>query len=95
MVPITYIFFHYMVSLPDAVKAEIGRRGSEKRDYRHHARTGCDDNRWLSTGWMEEERQLAYPIRDLHFSTKNYPSSPLEISSIHVAVVSLSCTLRS
>jgi hypothetical protein len=42
----------------------------------------------------EEERQLAYPIRDLHLSTKNYPSSPLEISSIHVAVVSLSCTLR-
>jgi hypothetical protein len=26
-----------MVSLPDAVKAEIVRGGSEKRDYRHHS----------------------------------------------------------
>jgi hypothetical protein len=35
MAPITYIFFHYMVPLPDAVKAEIGKCGSEKRDYRY------------------------------------------------------------
>jgi hypothetical protein len=34
MVPITYVFFHYMVSLPVCVKAEIGEGGSEKRDYR-------------------------------------------------------------
>jgi hypothetical protein len=35
MVPITWCNFHYMVSRPDAVKAEIGERGSEKRDYRY------------------------------------------------------------
>ena len=35
MVPITYIFFHYMVPRPDAVKAEIGEGGSEKTDYRN------------------------------------------------------------
>ena len=35
MVPITYVFFHYMVPLPDAVKAEIGICGSEKTDYRN------------------------------------------------------------
>src|SRR4051794_23075621 len=39
MIPITYVFFHYMVSLPRCVKAEIGEGGSEKRDYR---------NRWGS-----------------------------------------------
>jgi hypothetical protein len=37
-----------MVSVPAAVKAEIGGGGSGKTDYRHRARTGCVDNRWLS-----------------------------------------------
>jgi hypothetical protein len=41
MVPITYVFFYYMVPVPDAVKAEIVRGGSGKTDYRYHARTGC------------------------------------------------------
>jgi hypothetical protein len=30
MVPITYVFFHYMVPLPECVKAEIGEGSSEK-----------------------------------------------------------------
>jgi hypothetical protein len=36
LVPITQIFFHYMVPRPTCVKAEIGERGSEKTDYRYH-----------------------------------------------------------
>src|SRR5215510_12454986 len=39
MVPITWCFFHYMVSLLDAVKADSGRSGSGKRDYR--TQMGC------------------------------------------------------
>ena len=39
-----------MVPRPACVKAEIVRRGSEKTDYRHRARTGRGDNRCLSTG---------------------------------------------
>jgi hypothetical protein len=35
MVPITYVFFHYMVPVLDVVKAEIGESGTEKRDYRN------------------------------------------------------------
>ena len=35
MIPITWCFFHYMVPLPDAVKADEGKRGSEKTDYRN------------------------------------------------------------
>jgi hypothetical protein len=35
MAPITCIFSHYMVPRPLAVKAEIGKGGSEKPDYRH------------------------------------------------------------
>jgi hypothetical protein len=35
MVPITHIFFHYMVPLPDAVKAENVEGGSEKTDYQY------------------------------------------------------------
>ena len=35
MVPITWCFFHYMVSVLDAVKAERVRSGSEKPDYRY------------------------------------------------------------
>src|SRR3954463_6320588 len=34
VVPITLCFFHYMVPRPVAVKAEMGRGGTEKRDYR-------------------------------------------------------------
>src|SRR5262247_4772585 len=40
MVPITWCFFHYMVPLLDGVKADVGRRGSGKRDYRYRSRTG-------------------------------------------------------
>jgi hypothetical protein len=29
------VFFYYMVPVPTAVKAEIVRSGSEKRDYRN------------------------------------------------------------
>jgi hypothetical protein len=39
VVPITWCFFHYMVSVLDAVKADSGKRGSGKTDYRHHAKT--------------------------------------------------------
>src|SRR5215217_1256124 len=35
VVPITYRYFHYMVPLPLAVKAEIVRGGSGKPDYRN------------------------------------------------------------
>src|SRR2546430_177900 len=35
VVPITRCFFHYMVPLLDAVKAEMRRCGSEKTDYRN------------------------------------------------------------
>jgi hypothetical protein len=35
MVPITWCFFHYMAPLPESVKAEIEKGGSEKRDYRN------------------------------------------------------------
>src|SRR5215211_3405487 len=35
MVPITQGFFHYMVPLPESVKAKILKCGSEKRDYRY------------------------------------------------------------
>ena len=35
MVPITQRFFHYMVPVPMAVKAEIGGGGSGKRDYQY------------------------------------------------------------
>src|SRR4029453_10883859 len=36
MAPITWCFFHYMVPVHDAVKAEIVRGGSGKTDYRNH-----------------------------------------------------------
>jgi hypothetical protein len=49
MVPITEGFFHYMVSVPAAVKAECDGGGSGNTDYRHHSRVGCVDTRWLST----------------------------------------------
>src|SRR5437879_664158 len=39
VVPITCCFFHYMVPLSLAVKAEMRRHGSEKTDYRHHGRS--------------------------------------------------------
>src|SRR5918911_4339899 len=45
MVPITWYFFHYMVPVPLAVKAESVEGGSEKRDYRHHSWTGCVEKR--------------------------------------------------
>jgi hypothetical protein len=35
VVPITCCFFHYMVPLLDAVKAEMRKCGSEKTDYRN------------------------------------------------------------
>jgi hypothetical protein len=35
VVPITWYFLHYMVSRPQAVKAEMKKRGSEKTDYRN------------------------------------------------------------
>jgi hypothetical protein len=44
-VPLTELFPSYMVPLPLAVKAEIVKRGSGKRDYRHRARIGCVDKR--------------------------------------------------
>src|SRR5215831_19885277 len=40
MVPITWCFFHYMVSVRDAVKAEVVRGGSGKTDYRNLWRSG-------------------------------------------------------
>ena len=45
VVPITWCIFHYMVSLPLTVKAEMRKGGSEKTDYRHRARTGCVEKR--------------------------------------------------
>src|SRR6478735_7510181 len=35
VIPITWCFFHYMVPLPMAVKAEMRRGGSGKTDYRN------------------------------------------------------------
>src|SRR4029453_8423829 len=35
VVPITWCFFHYMVSVLDAVKADAGKCGSGKTDYRN------------------------------------------------------------
>src|SRR5262252_3017227 len=35
VIPITWYFSHYMVPLLDAVKAEMGKRGSGKTDYRN------------------------------------------------------------
>src|SRR4029453_996834 len=40
VVPITLCFFHYMVPVPQAVKAEMKKRGSEKPDYRNLWRVG-------------------------------------------------------
>src|SRR5262249_25399940 len=40
VVPITWCFSHYMVSVLDAVKAEIVKGGSGKTDYRNRARSG-------------------------------------------------------
>ena len=36
-------------SIVDSLRGKIGEADTGKRDYRHRSRTGCVENRWLST----------------------------------------------
>jgi hypothetical protein len=56
-VPLTSFFLSYMEPLPLVSRGKTGKADSRKRDYRHRARTGCDDNR-LSTGGGNENAGL-------------------------------------
>jgi hypothetical protein len=50
MVPITWCFSHYMVSLPGAVKAGTEKCGSEKTDYRTQRRHFAGSIDWDQLG---------------------------------------------
>jgi hypothetical protein len=51
----------YMVPLLDAVKAEIVRGGSGKKDYRHHSRTGCVEKRQVAQ-WCFCDPHIQVPL---------------------------------
>src|SRR5262245_27753179 len=48
MIPITWCFIHYMVSVRDAVKAEIVKCGSGKTDYRYRGGHGHSGKLFLN-----------------------------------------------
>src|SRR4051794_22567652 len=77
VIPITWCFFHYMVPCPLTVKAEMVKGGSEKTDYRYHARTGCVEKREGAHGCLcdphmqgvvtgEKECRFCYDLYTYH-----------------------------